>query len=69
MSQIKMEEAFIKGLRHVLSKKYSYVIVADRGFGNNRFANLCKENNFDSNLAKNGKIRQETLIFPIFVNF
>ena len=47
MSQIKMEEAFIKGLRHVLSKKYSYVIVADRGFGNNRFANLCKENNFD----------------------
>jgi hypothetical protein len=47
MSQIKMEKAFIKGLRHVLSKNYEYVIVADRGFGNNRFANLCKENNFD----------------------
>jgi len=47
MSQIKMEEAFIKGLRHVLSKNYDYIIVADRGFGNDRFANLCKENNFD----------------------
>ena len=43
----KMEEAFIKGLRHVLSKQYRYVIVADPGFGNQRFANLCKENNFE----------------------
>lgn len=47
MSYKKMEEAFIKGLRHVLSNKYSYVIVADRGFGNQRFANLCKENGFE----------------------
>lgn len=47
MSQIKMEKAFIKGLRHVLSKNYRYIIVADRGFGNDRFANLCAENNFD----------------------
>jgi hypothetical protein len=47
MSQVKMEQAFIKGLRHVLSKNYKYIIVADRGFGNDRFANLCQENNFD----------------------
>ncbi len=43
----KMEEAFIEGLRHVLSKQYRYVIVADPRFGNQRFANLCKENNFE----------------------
>jgi hypothetical protein len=47
MSHKKMEEAFIKGLAHVLSKKYSYVIVADRGFGNQRFADLCKKNGFE----------------------
>jgi len=43
----KMELAFIKGLRHVLSKKYSYVIVADRGFGNDRFIKTCKDNGFE----------------------
>lgn len=47
MSQKKMEGAFIRGLKHVLSKKYKYVIVADRGFGNQRFANLCNENGFE----------------------
>jgi hypothetical protein len=47
MSQIKMEEAFIKRLRHLLSKKYQYIIVADRGFGNDRFMKLCENNNFD----------------------
>ena len=45
--QKKMEFSFIKALRHVLSKKYSYTIVADRGFGNSRFAQLCEENGFD----------------------
>jgi hypothetical protein len=45
--QKKMERAFMKELRHVLSKKYTYAIVADRGFGNDRFAQLCKENGFD----------------------
>ena len=41
-----MEAAFIKALRHILSKKYSYTIVADRGFGNNRFIKLLRENGF-----------------------
>lgn len=47
LDQKKMEMAFIKGLRHILSKKYSYTIVADRGFGNNRFTSLCREYNFN----------------------
>ena len=47
MSQTKMEEAFIKGLSHLLSRKYRYIIVADRGFGNIRFANLCESNGFN----------------------
>jgi hypothetical protein len=38
-----MERAFLKGLRHALSKKYQYVIVADRGFGNDRFLSLCED--------------------------
>lgn len=42
----KMEKAFIKGLRHILSKKYNYVIVADRGFGNDRFLKILEENDF-----------------------
>jgi transposase len=32
--------------KHILSKKYSYVIVADRGFGNDRFLRLLEENDF-----------------------
>jgi hypothetical protein len=47
MSQVKMEEAFIKRLRHILSKKYRYIITADRGFGNDRFMKLCEDNGFD----------------------
>lgn len=39
----KMEKAFIKELKHLLSKKYQYVIVADRGFGNERFINYCED--------------------------
>ncbi|GHT95631.1 hypothetical protein FACS1894122_13290 [Alphaproteobacteria bacterium] len=45
--QKKMEEAFIKELRHLLPKKYTYTIVADRGFGNDRFAQLCSKNGFN----------------------
>ncbi|MDR1560743.1 MAG: hypothetical protein LBS23_00075 [Holosporaceae bacterium] len=45
--QKKMEAAFVKELRHILSKKYTYTIVADRGFGNNRFAQLCEKCGFD----------------------
>lgn len=45
-NQKKMEEAFIKELRHLLPKHYQYTIVADRGFGNGRFVSLCEENGF-----------------------
>ena len=43
----KMESAFIKGLKHILSKRYSYEIVADRGFGNDRFLKILEDNNFE----------------------
>lgn len=43
----KMEMAFIKALRHILSDKYQYILVADRGFGNDRFVQNCIENAFD----------------------
>lgn len=56
MSYQKMEQAFIKGLRHILSKKYQYIIVADRGFGNQRFAKLCKDNDFDYVLRINSSL-------------
>lgn len=41
--QIKMEKSFVGGLFHCLSKQYQYVIIADRGFGNQRFVSLCEE--------------------------
>ena len=59
VNQKKMEEAFIKGLRHILSKKYGYIIVADRGFGNVRFAELCEKNGFDYVIRMNGKLNLE----------
>ena len=43
----KMELAFLKALKHILSSKYQYVIVADRGFGNNRFIGCCEECGFE----------------------
>ncbi len=43
----KMETAFIKALRHILSDKYSSVLVADRGFGNERFIQLCLAHGFE----------------------
>lgn len=39
----KMEEAFLRALHHLLPKKYQYLIVADRGFGNVRWIDLCEE--------------------------
>ena len=47
IDQKKMEASFIRALRHLLPKKYTYTIVADRGFGNQRFAKLCQDNGFD----------------------
>lgn len=43
----KMEVAFLKALKHILSKKYQYVIVADRGFGNDRFMQACSDCGFE----------------------
>jgi hypothetical protein len=48
MNQKKMELAFIKALKHILSDKYEYIIMADRGFGNSRFMEYCAQNNFDT---------------------
>lgn len=45
--QKKLEASFIRALRHLLPKKYAYVIVSDRGFGNDRFAQLCLDRGFD----------------------
>ncbi len=46
LDQKKMEGAFIRELRHLLPQEYHYVIVADRGFGNRRFMDLCKDAGF-----------------------
>lgn len=43
----KMEKAFLKFLSYYLSKKYKYVIVADRGFGNQRFIDYCENFGFN----------------------
>ena len=59
MDQKKMESSFIKALRHLLPKKYEYTIVADRGFGNQRFAKLCEENGFDFVLRINENLKIE----------
>jgi len=45
--QKKMELAFIRALRHILSDSYQYILVADRGFGNDRFIQNCLDNGFD----------------------
>jgi len=60
MDQKKMEEAFIKGLRHLLSKKYLYVIVSDRGFGNKRFSSLCRSCGFDYVLRMSDNLGLDT---------
>jgi hypothetical protein len=46
MDQKKMELAFFKGLRHILPKNFSYVIVGDRGFGNLRTIETCEKLGF-----------------------
>lgn len=42
-----MENAFLRELRKLLSKKYRYVIVTDRGFGNVRWLTACQREGFD----------------------
>lgn len=57
LNQIKMERAFFVRLRHCLSKSFNYIIVADRGFGNGRIVDYCKEFNFDYILRIDGNLR------------
>lgn len=49
----KLEEAFLKELKHLLPKTYRYVIVADRGFGNIRWIDLCEKLGFEYLLRTN----------------
>ena len=58
-NQKKMEASFLRALRHLLPKTYDYTIVADRGFGNQRFAKLCQENGFDFVLGINENLKIE----------
>jgi hypothetical protein len=59
MNQKKMELAFFKGLKHVLSKKYSYTIVADCGFGNIRIMQICENLGLNYVLRINEDLRLE----------
>lgn len=45
-SQKKMEEAFFLRLRHILPKKFQYIMVMDRGFGNPRVLDLMDKFGF-----------------------
>jgi transposase len=56
MDQKKMELAFFKGLKQVLSKKYTYTIVADRGIGNLRIIQICENLDFNFVLRINEKL-------------
>ncbi|OQW91727.1 MAG: hypothetical protein BWK79_16275 [Beggiatoa sp. IS2] len=42
-----MELAFMRSLRHHLSNQYNYIILADRGFGNERLIKRCESEGFD----------------------
>jgi hypothetical protein len=47
LSLIKMEEAFLRELKHILPKGYEYAIIGDRGFGNDRIVSLCEKLGFN----------------------
>ena len=59
-NQKKLESSFIRALRHLLPKKYAYTIVSDRGFGNDRFAQLCTDKGFDFVLRLNENLQIKT---------
>ena len=44
-----------------MSKKFQYRIVADRGFGNRRFFNLCQKNIFEFVVRINSNLRVKDL--------
>lgn len=47
MDQKKMEVAFFKALRHLLPDSYQYMVVADRGFGNQRILEILENLQFE----------------------
>ena len=47
IDQKKMERAFLRELKAKLPRKYKYLILADRGFGNIRFLKNCSEYGFE----------------------
>jgi hypothetical protein len=55
--QKKLEEAFFRALRHLLPKGYQYIIVADRGFGNERLINILEELDFKYILRLNVNLK------------
>jgi len=57
IDQKRMERAFLKCLKNFLSKKYNYIIVADRGFGNDRIIIYCKEFGYEYLLRINPAIK------------
>lgn len=46
-SQTKMEKAFFLRLKHILPKKFEYIMVMDRGFGNPRILDLMDKFGFN----------------------
>lgn len=63
-----MERAFLKCLKNFLSKKYSYIIVGDRGFGNERIVNCCKKFGYEYLLIINPAIKVECEAKEIFLS-
>jgi len=57
IDQKRMERAFLKCLKNFLSKKYNYIIVGDRGFGNERIVSYCKEFGYEYLLRINPTIK------------
>jgi hypothetical protein len=47
MDQKRIELAFFKGLRHILSRKYPYTILGDREFANSRLLQILEDLKFD----------------------
>jgi hypothetical protein len=59
IDQKRMERAFLKCLKNFLSQKYHYIIVADRGFGNERIVNYCEEFGYEYLLRITSSIKIE----------
>ncbi len=56
LSILKMNQAFIRGLRHILSNRYQYVIVGDAAFGTDNITSFCEESGFEFIFRMRGNI-------------